>query len=34
MFQVQSREGISYHEDQTVDTAMQLVESWRQVNGQ
>lgn len=34
MFQVQSREGISYHEDQTVDKAMQLVESWRQVNGQ
>lgn len=33
MFQVQSREGISYHEDQTVDTAMQLVDSWRQVNG-
>lgn len=33
MFQVQSHEGISYHEDQTVDKAMQLVDSWRQVNG-
>ena len=34
MFQVQSRTEISYHEDQTVDKAMQLAESWRQVNGQ
>ncbi len=34
MFQVQSRTEISYHEDQTVDKAMQLVESWRQANGQ
>lgn len=34
MFQVQSRQGISYHEDQTVDKALQLVESWRQGNGQ
>ncbi|MEX1247509.1 MAG: NAD(P)H-dependent oxidoreductase subunit E [Anaerolineales bacterium] len=33
MFQVQSQERISYYEDQTVDNAMQLVESWRQVNG-
>lgn len=29
MFQVQSGEGIAYHEDQTVDSAMELVESWR-----
>ncbi len=34
MFQVQSRNEISYHEDQTVDKAVQLVESWRQANGQ
>jgi NADH-quinone oxidoreductase subunit E len=29
MFQVQSTERISYHENQTVDSAMQLVEGWR-----
>jgi NADH-quinone oxidoreductase subunit E len=33
MFQVQSRTEISYHENQTVEKAMQLVESWRQANG-
>ena len=33
MFQVQSRTEISYHEDQTVDKAMQLVDSWRKANG-
>lgn len=33
MFQVQSRTRISYHEDQTVDSAVQLVDSWRQENG-
>lgn len=33
MFQVQSRTEITYHEDQTVDKAVQLVESWRQANG-
>jgi NADH-quinone oxidoreductase subunit E len=33
MFQVQSRTQISYHENQTVEKAMQLVESWRQANG-
>lgn len=33
MFQVQSRTEITYHEDQTVDKAIQLVESWRQANG-
>lgn len=34
MFQVQSRNEISYHEDQTVDKAVQLVDSWRQANGE
>jgi NADH-quinone oxidoreductase subunit E len=34
MFQVQSHTEISYHEDQTVDKAVQLVESWREANGQ
>jgi NADH-quinone oxidoreductase subunit E len=34
MFQVQSRTEISYHEDQTVEKAIQMVESWRQANGQ
>lgn len=29
MFQVQSREGISYHENQSVESATALVESWR-----
>ncbi len=33
MFQVQSRTAISYHENQTVDSTMQLVETWRQENG-
>jgi len=33
MLQVQSRTEISYHEDQTVDKAMQLVDSWRKANG-
>ncbi len=33
MFQVQSRTEITYHEDQTVDSAMQLVESLRQADG-
>lgn len=33
MFQVQGSTEITYHEDQTIDSAMQLVESWRQVNG-
>ncbi|MEX1071986.1 MAG: NADH-quinone oxidoreductase subunit NuoE [Anaerolineales bacterium] len=32
MFQVQSSTEISYHEDQTVESAMQLVDSWRQGN--
>ncbi|MCL4258874.1 MAG: NAD(P)H-dependent oxidoreductase subunit E, partial [Anaerolineales bacterium] len=29
MFQVQSREGISYHENQTVQSAIDLVDGWR-----
>ncbi len=33
MFQVQSRTEITYHEDQTVESAMQLVESLRQADG-
>jgi NADH-quinone oxidoreductase subunit E len=33
MFQVQSHTEITYYEDQTVDKAVQLVDSWRQVNG-
>lgn len=33
MFQVQSYTEISYHEDQTVESAMLLVQGWRQGNG-
>lgn len=29
MFQVQSREGISYHENQTVESTIALVDGWR-----
>jgi NADH-quinone oxidoreductase subunit E len=29
MFQVQMGEGLEYHEDQTVDTTLELVENWR-----
>ena len=29
MFQVQNEAGLEYHENQTVDSAMQLVEGWR-----
>lgn len=29
MFQVQSGDGLKYHENQTVESAMQLVEGWR-----
>lgn len=29
MFQVQTGEGLEYHEDQTVESALALVESWR-----
>ena len=30
MFQVQSRKGIAYQENQTVESTMKLVEQWRQ----
>lgn len=33
MFQVQSGEGLAYHENQTVDSAMELVKSWRRQEG-
>jgi hypothetical protein len=33
MFQVQSGTEITYHEDQTVESAMLLVQGWRQGNG-
>ena len=29
MFQVQTGEGLEYHENQTVESALALVESWR-----
>jgi NADH-quinone oxidoreductase subunit E len=29
MFQVQTGDGLSYHEDQTIESAMELVDSWR-----
>ena len=32
MFQVQSYEGIAYHEDQTVESTLKLVDGWRQGN--
>jgi NADH-quinone oxidoreductase subunit E len=33
MFQVQTGEGLSYHENQTVETAMNLVKTWRKGDG-
>jgi len=33
MFQVQSQERISYHEDQTVESAMELIEKLRKESG-
>jgi NADH-quinone oxidoreductase subunit E len=30
MFQVQSGDGLSYHENQTMETAMNLVKNWRE----
>jgi NADH-quinone oxidoreductase subunit E len=30
MFQVQTDEGITYHENQTVESTMELIESWKQ----
>jgi len=29
MFQVQTNEGLSYHEDQTVESTLELIEGWR-----
>jgi NADH-quinone oxidoreductase subunit E len=29
MFQVQTGDGLTYHENQTVESAMDLVERWR-----
>jgi NADH-quinone oxidoreductase subunit E len=29
MFQVQSYDGIEYHEDQTVESTLELIESWK-----
>jgi NADH-quinone oxidoreductase subunit E len=34
MFQVQSEEGISYHEDQTVESAMEVIEKLRKKGGE
>ncbi len=33
MFQVQSGDGIAYHENQTVESAMNLVKSWSEGDG-
>jgi NADH-quinone oxidoreductase subunit E len=33
MFQVQSGDGLSYHENQTVESAVNLVKSWRKGDG-
>lgn len=33
MFQVQSGDGLAYHENQTVESAMNLVKSWRKEEG-
>lgn len=33
MFQVQSSEGITYHENQTVESALELIENWRKEEG-
>ena len=33
MFQVQSGDGLSYHEDQTVESAMELIEKLRKESG-
>lgn len=30
MFQVQTGDGLTYHEDQTVESANELIESWRE----
>jgi NADH-quinone oxidoreductase subunit E len=33
VFQVQSKDGISYHEYQSVETALELIEEWRKKEG-
>jgi NADH-quinone oxidoreductase subunit E len=33
MFQVQSGDGLTYHENQTVESAMKLVQSWQKGDG-
>ena len=33
MFQVQDGKGISYHEEQTVESTMKLIEGWRKQEG-
>jgi NADH-quinone oxidoreductase subunit E len=33
MFQVQDGQGISYHEEQTVESTMKLIEGWRKQEG-
>lgn len=34
MFQVQSGDGLTYHEDQTIESARALVDSWREKDNQ
>jgi NADH-quinone oxidoreductase subunit E len=33
MFQVQSEDGLTYYENQTINSAMDLVERWRKQQG-
>jgi NADH-quinone oxidoreductase subunit E len=33
MFQVQTGDGLTYHENQTVESTLELVESWREKEG-
>jgi NADH-quinone oxidoreductase subunit E len=33
MFQVQTGDGLTYHENQTVESAMKLVQSWQKGDG-
>jgi NADH-quinone oxidoreductase subunit E len=34
MFQIQSRDGLEYHENMTVDKTMELVEALKKVSGE
>jgi hypothetical protein len=34
MFQIQSRDGLEYHENMTVDKTMELVEALKKVGGE